>query len=165
MKKIIMSFLFVVLFLGMTGIAKAYSIKDDATGGDCTSIGIWDWATKTCTLTQDVYSTPKEDALWTGTINIDSDYITLDGNGHTITGTCGPLSCCGSPNVCGDPYTGLWTYGVSLSWKTGVTVKNLNIKDFTVGILLWSSNNNTLTGNTISNGNYMGAYGIYLALS
>ena len=127
MKKIIMSFLVVVLFLGMTGIAMAYSIKDDATGGDCTSIGIWDWATKTCTLTTDVYEP----------IHIDSDYITLDGNGHTVSGT-------GYQEV------------VSLLSRTGVMIKNLNVKnaDYS-GITLRDSNNNTLTGNTVSN-NYFG---------
>lgn len=127
MKKIIMSFWVVVLFLGMTGIAMAYSIKDDANGGDCTSIGIWDWATKTCTLTTDVYEP----------IQIDSDYITLDGNGHTVSGT-------GYQEV------------VYLLSRTGVMLKNLNVKnaDYS-GIYISHSNNNTLSGNTISN-NYLG---------
>ena len=127
MKKIIMSFFVVVLFLCMTGIAMAYSIRDDATGGNCTSIGIWDSATKACTLTTDVYEP----------IQIDSDYITLDGNGHTITGTG-------------------YQYGVYLLSRTGVMIKNLNVKsaDYS-GIYLSLSNNNILSGNTISN-NHLG---------
>lgn len=56
MKKVVVSFLFMVLSLGLTGTAMAYSIRDDATGGDCTQIGTWDWATKTCTLTSDLYN-------------------------------------------------------------------------------------------------------------
>ena len=30
-------------------------IKDDITGGDCSSIGIWDFFTKTCVLTQNLF--------------------------------------------------------------------------------------------------------------
>ena len=136
MKKIIMSFFVVVLFLGMTNIAMAYSIRDDATGGNCTSIGIWDLATKTCTLTTDVYEP----------IQIDSDYITLDGNRHTVTGD-------------GNGYTASATgYQelVSLLSRTGVMIKNLNVKNAGfIGISLRYSTNNTLIGNTVSN-NYLG---------
>lgn len=104
-------------------------IRDDATGGDCTSIGNWDSATRTCTLTTDL----------TETIQIDSDHITLDGNGHTITGT----------------HTG--HAGVALLNRTGVTVKNVNIDGFTVGINVFTSvagRANTLIGNTVSGGNH-----------
>lgn len=51
-------------------------IKDDITGGDCNQIGIWDFLTKTCTLTRDINET----------IQIDSDNIIIDGNNHTISG-------------------------------------------------------------------------------
>ncbi len=108
-------------------------INDSATGGDCTLIGAWDAATKTCTLTADL----------TVALQIDSNGITLDGNGKTITGA----------------NTG---NGVYLNGKTGVTVKNLNVRQFTYGIYLFNSSTNTLTGNTaISNSNS----GIFLALS
>jgi len=101
-------------------------INDNATGGDCYLIGIWDSATKTCTLTTDVYET----------IQIDSNYITLDGNGHMITGT-----------GTGD--------GVYLPWRrTGVTIKNLNVKNFSIGIFLWYSSYNTVTNNTALNNFY-----------
>lgn len=93
-------------------------INDNSTGGDCTLIGTWDSATKTCTLTVDVYET----------IQIDSNGITLDGNGRTITGT-GP------------------GYGVYLNRRNGVTIKNLNVQTFTYGISLIFSNGNTLTNN------------------
>ena len=45
-------------------------LADDATGGDCTSIGTWNASTKTCTLTTDV----------TETVVINSNDITLDGH-------------------------------------------------------------------------------------
>jgi len=106
-------------------------IKDDSTGGDCTLIGTWDSVTKTCTLTSDVGET----------IQIDSDSITLDGNGYTITGTG----------------TGFGGIGVYLYGGTGVTIKNLNVKNFTYGIYLYSSSNNTLTSDTPSD-NYAGIY-------
>jgi len=102
-------------------------IRDDATGGDCTSIGTWNSGTKTCTLTMDL----------TEPIQIDSDRITLDGNGHTITGS----------------NTG---YGVYLSGRTGVTIKNLNITTFYQGVSLISSSDNTLTSNSAISNTYSG---------
>ncbi len=104
-------------------------INDNETGGDCTSIGTWNAASKTCTLTTDL----------TGTVEIDSDGITLDGNSHTITGS----------------NTG---NGIYLSGRNGVTVKNTNVRNFFLGIYLYSSSNSTLSGNNASNN----SYGVYL---
>ncbi len=76
----------------------------------------------------------------TETIQIDSDGITLDGDGRTSTG-----SITGS--------------GVYLPGRTGVTVKNINIKNFTNGILLDNNSiNNNVSGNNASNNDG----GIYL---
>lgn len=97
-------------------------IKDDSTGGDCNLIGTWDAQTKTCTLTTNS----------TDTIQIDSDNITLNGNGQTITGD--------------NTGSGLYLYE-----RNNITIKNLIVKDFAAGILLASSSNNTLTGNTTLN--------------
>ena len=36
------------------GSTAQYTITDDATGGDCTTIGAWNSSTKTCTLTGDI---------------------------------------------------------------------------------------------------------------
>ncbi len=102
-------------------------ISDDATGGDCTQIGTWVLSTKTCTLTTDVGET----------IQIDSDGIILDGNGHTITGS----------------NTG---NGMYLDRRTGVTIKNLNIERFSYGINMYGGSGNTLTGNTVSQNRYFG---------
>ncbi|MHA2033008.1 MAG: NosD domain-containing protein, partial [Candidatus Kariarchaeaceae archaeon] len=98
-----------------------YYIRDDATGGDGSSIGTWDWPSKTLTLTADV-----NDA-----IVIEDDGITLDGAGYTIQGL-------GSGN------------GVYLNSVTDVTITNCNIAGFTTSILLYQSNGNTLLGNTLS---------------
>lgn len=96
-------------------------ISNNATGGDCASIGTWNPATLTCTLTNDL----------TETVQIDSDGITLDGGGHTMTGL----------------NTG---NGIYLYEKSGVTIKNLTIKNFSYGITLDLSSNNTVHTNTIS---------------
>lgn len=60
-------------------------------------------------------------------VTVDSDGITLDGNSHTING-----------------------YGVSLSGRTGVAVKNFKLQDCINGIDLTDSNGNTITNNVIS---------------
>ncbi len=88
-------------------------------------------------------------------ISIEKAAITLDGAGHTITG----------------PYNGqqtLWIIGEGPNqvptnetfWMglnivspsiSGLTIKNLNIKNFSIGIWLWSPNN-IVIGNSITNG-------------
>ena len=113
MKRLTTALISVVLLLGFSSLAAAYKIADDATGGDCTQIGVWDTATKTCTLTADIYAPG-------GAISIDSDYVTLDGNGHRIYGN------------------NTWrSNGVTLTWgRTGVTVRNLVVEKFYFGIRL-----------------------------
>jgi len=55
-KRTIIGLVFAALFLMVSATAMAYSIRDDATGGDCTQIGVWDAGTKTCTADGDLYS-------------------------------------------------------------------------------------------------------------
>lgn len=96
-------------------------IKDDSTGGNCISIGDWDTNTKTCTLTTDVNESTQ----------IDNDDIILDCNGHKIRGAG-------------------WTgYGIYLSEKSGINIKNCTVSKFSGNIALWNSSNNTLVNNTI----------------
>ncbi len=103
-------------------------IRDNTTGGDCSLIGTWDNTIKTCTLTTDS----------TSNIQIDSSNIVLDGNGHALTGND----------------TG---FGVYLTGKTGVTIKNLNARNFSGGIYLYNANSNNIISNTVLN-NYDGIY-------
>jgi parallel beta-helix repeat protein len=95
-----------------------------------TSIGTWDAGTRTYTLFTDVNET----------IQIDEDNLTLDGAGHTIIGS-------GT------------SYGVYLNGRTGVTVRNLNVEEFSYGIGLYNSTENSVTNNNTS---WNSRYGIYL---
>jgi len=70
--------------------------------------------------------------------------ITLEGNGHTITGI--------------SPSPSNKIVGVDLSARSGVTVKNLNIESFFWGILLDSSSNNILTGNSLRGNTNIGIF-------
>nr|QNO49337.1 hypothetical protein HONBAIEO_00031 [Methanosarcinales archaeon ANME-2c ERB4]QNO49410.1 hypothetical protein JHKIABMC_00016 [Methanosarcinales archaeon ANME-2c ERB4] len=100
-------------------------INDNDTGGDCSSIGIWDPSEKTCTLTTDL----------TETIQIDSDGIILDGNGHLVTGS----------------KTGR---GVYFTDRKYVTIKNLNVTQFSVGIEIYNSSFSNIKENNVFNNTY-----------
>ncbi|MGH9877693.1 MAG: right-handed parallel beta-helix repeat-containing protein, partial [Nitrososphaerales archaeon] len=97
-------------------------LTDDATGGDCTSIGTWDDTNNICTLNTDV----------TETIEIQDDNITLDCDGHTLDGTG----------------TGS---GVFLNGRMNVTVRNCTITDFSDGINLDFSDSNEIEDNMVTN--------------
>jgi parallel beta-helix repeat protein len=120
-----------VLVLVMAGEAGATkSINNNATGGDCTSFGTWNNITKTCTMTADLIET----------IQIDSNDTILDGNGYQTAGSGAG-------------------YGVNLTRRSGVTIKNLNVGQFINGFYLLNSNNNYLIGNKASSN----TNGIYLS--
>lgn len=97
-----------------------------------TSVGTWDPVTRTYTLTQDVYES----------IHIAEDNLTLDGAGHRVIG----------PGY--DQSTG---YGVYLRGRIGVSVKNVNVEGFVMGILVQLSRGCTLANNTASN-NFRGIW-------
>jgi len=72
-------------------------------------------------------------------INVGTDGITLEGNGHIIDGV-------GSGT------------GVSINNKHNVTIKNCVIREFNTGIDLLSGSNDTLVNNIISNNSFAGIY-------
>ena len=104
------------------------TIVDDATGGGCISVGLWNSVTKTCTLTTDVASE----------IVIGSDGITLDGNDHTVIGA------------------GVGS-GVRLTLRTDVTIRDMTVSGFANGIHLVDADGNTVEGVT-ANGNAAGIF-------
>ena len=123
-----------------------FTITDDSTGGDCTSIGTWSSASKTCTLTGDI-TVGQVHAIVVG-----SDGITIDGAGHSISGgvldeSC-PMSGVGTCSTMA-PWNG--NAGVYMFNKDHVVIKNLIINGFFHGILTdETSSYGIITGNTIS---------------
>jgi len=93
------------------GAAGTQVLRDNATGGDCSSIGTWDSTNKVCTLNTDV-----ADSV------LILDPLTLDCNGHEISNP------------------GLLSVGVTVA-VDGVTVQNCRITGFGTGIFVDSNNN------------------------
>lgn len=98
-----------------------YYITDDATGGSCAEIGIWENTSKTCTLTSDITSTSE-------VIQFDADGVTLDGGGYTFSG-----------------------YNLYVRQRNNVAIRNLNLTNTSSGsVFLYRSNNNLLENLVIS---------------
>lgn len=112
----------------------AWIINDDETGGDCDCIGSWDPDTNTCTLTTDISKT----------ILIDSNDITLDGNGHTL-------------------FSNGAQYGVYSYEKEGLAIKNMKIINYSYGIIFEEVKNSTITHNSILNNEDSGILFSYLS--
>ena len=129
MKKIALLILVGLLIL-VFGVVPAWTSSLTRYIPDDNSIGTWDKNTRTYTLTTDVYQT----------IVIDKDNLTLDGAGHTITGSG-------------------WGNGVCLFKRSNVTVKNCVLSKFYFGIFLFFGSSNTLTNNITNDNSH---YGIYL---
>jgi parallel beta-helix repeat protein len=75
-------------------------------------------------------------------IVIERDSIVVDGAGYTLQGTGSEL-------------------GIYLLFRSNVTIKNMEIKNFWAGIQLSFASNNTISGNRITANDY---YGIYMDL-
>jgi len=92
---------------------------------DDTSVGVWDNTTSTFTLTTDINDS----------VQIRQDNMTLDGDGHKIT--VGPQS---------------YSYGVYLSDRSGVTIKNLIVEGGYQSAILMQGvcNSNTIQNNGLS---------------
>ncbi len=130
-------------------------IRDDTTGYDCegrngnSGIGNWDAFSKTCTLNKDVNET----------IQISNDGITLDGNGHSVTGsnTGNGIYVTGSHDVVKNVNVSGFLYGIYLR-KSGSVISNTVTHNY-YGIYAYGSSAN-LSSVTISN-NFVSASTIY----
>ena len=118
-------------------------ICDNATGGDCTSIGTWDLSTKTCTLTDD----------FNGAIEITSNDITLDGNGY------GSYNIMDLDGVSGTTIENFVNSGIYIRGHGYQTNSHSFIKNnILTGIILDCSRNITIANNIISHNNGSGIY-------
>ncbi|MHB8859141.1 MAG: right-handed parallel beta-helix repeat-containing protein [Thermoleophilia bacterium] len=132
-------------WLELSGTALAgdnFFIRDNATGGDCSVLGTWHADTKTCVMLGDADVSNYMGIAMDGIIVADNG-ITLDGNGHQLLGGGG-------------------ANGVTVSGRSGVTVKNLSMRFFNQGVYLNNSSGNTISGNIAGDANQNG---IYLAAS
>jgi parallel beta-helix repeat protein len=102
------------------------------------------------TLTDNIY----------GLIVIEKNSIILDGAGYTLRGLYNGTKegswMIGQGPPSDSANTSAWTIGVDFSpvtKPTNITIKNLNIKNFYLGLYVWTTNNtiegNSLTGNVI----------------
>lgn len=90
-----------------------------------------------------------------GTIKIQRSNIVLDGAGYTLSGPYNGSQANvwvvgNGPNQSPD-LVAEYIIGVDLGAKTveGITIQNLNIKNFSIGMYMWTKNN-TVTGNAVS---------------
>lgn len=135
-------------FVSLQNTHSTYIIKNDATGGDCTTFGLWNASTRTCTLNRDLYEG----------IVFGASYLTIDGAGHTIHNS-GGYGVYASWNSRGEKKPGLrvynlnvdgGAYGIFLNKAPGSRVENVNVMNATTGITLWNGSY-TLRDSTVSN--------------
>ncbi len=90
-------------------------------GASCAPLGTWDESTRTCTLIQDV----------NGSLAILGTDITLDGNGHAITGTGGGI-------------------GIDLRNRSDIRLQNVTLSHWQAGIFLLNTHTITIASTTFS---------------
>ncbi|MHB0867169.1 MAG: NosD domain-containing protein [Thermoleophilia bacterium] len=139
-----------LLFIPAAQAASMYVLQDNATGGDCTTIGAWNDLTTTCTLNTDIAVAVAGD---TG-IEIVSDGLTLDGDGHQITGL-------GATFPPPDPFVWVPEYAVVLNDVTNTQVRNLKITDIDAGVQVSDGSDNLVITNEIRDC----THGVWLVLS
>jgi parallel beta-helix repeat protein len=76
------------------------------------------------------------DNIYDWTVVVERDNIIIDGNGYALQGT--------------KDRSIHWIDGVDLSGRTNVTVRNIQIKNFSNGIILSECSNNIISGNNIT---------------
>jgi len=139
----------VIFAIGLYALPDAFAeltITDDATGGDCSTVGTWDAGTRTCTFTSDVSES----------IVIMVNNLTLNGNGHTLDSPASNHNqICNSNGQYYDEKS-----GISFNAKTNIVIKNFTIKNFCDGIKFANSINNSILDNTFienwASGVYLG---------
>jgi parallel beta-helix repeat protein len=116
-------------------------IKDDATGGNCTSIGNWDMGSKTCSLNKDVNET----------VQLSDDGIILEGNGHKVTGTGtgNGIYVYGKNSIVKNVVVSGFTYGIRMANEGSVISSTVSGNYY--GIYVYGSNENLLSTNIINN--------------
>jgi len=142
-RKLVLTAALTFVLMGMLGVALkverveasgTITIKADGSI-EPTTANITSTDNVTYTFTDNIYDE----------IVVERDNIVVDGAGYTLQGT------------------GMGSYGIYLSGRSNVTIKNIEIKGFEYGIeLWWYSSNNTVSGNNIT-ANILG--GIYLGFS
>lgn len=85
----------------------------------------------TYTLTDNIFGNVPQ---WTSAIALERDNIVIDGAGYTLQGTY--------------PYYS--STGIELLGRSNITIKNMRIKEFTVGIYLFESSRNSISANDIT---------------
>ncbi len=118
--------IFLTVFSGSVGAT--VNIPSD------TSIGTWDPVERIYTLTTDVHISDSQSV-----IRITENGLTLDGNGHIISGL--GQGC-----------------GVEVRYQTDVTIKNLTLQGLTNGVVLMYSSNSRLMNNTANSNTQNGIY-------
>ncbi|HET8575159.1 MAG TPA: NosD domain-containing protein [Candidatus Paceibacterota bacterium] len=120
--------LFLFLLNSAFAFADTYTITTAADGGDCTKIGTWSADTLTCTMTQDLQGS---------SVVIDGDHIIFDGAGHVVGGSS------------------LLDIEVMAQEGSGITIKNLQIQNGDVGIvILEDAKNSKIENVTITASGY-----------
>ncbi|KKS82680.1 MAG: Cell surface protein [Candidatus Wolfebacteria bacterium GW2011_GWC1_43_10] len=126
-------------FVFIQSRASTKFIKDDFSGGDCVSMGAWDVASKTCTLTSDVFES----------IQIDDSGITLNGAGHSVSGWGYGISATNKSNVTIKNVTVVgFTAGIRLHNSSNNLISGNTLLGNYDGIQIYSSNNNTVIDNS-----------------
>lgn len=112
-----------VFYAGSAQAVATIHILDDENGGMCRDLG-WDWNndTKTCTMDNDL------EIVDIDAIHIESDGVTLDGAGHSITGNGTAV-------------------GISLNSVRGASVMSTDVSGFATAIFVSGSGETALIDN------------------
>ena len=146
-----------VMFLTcLVGAADAGCIGDD-TGAD---YGCGDTLTESCTFNESMNCSSGAGLI------IGANNITINGSGYTITGNKSACDCTEGmyPPLSSTSQAIPAKHSAILSDQDNVVIKNLKIKDFCDGIGLSRTDNNTVTGCSISNcgKNGVSTHGIHM---